>query len=84
MKKEVKRLVESVIAENVRKIIDRKGLKHRAVATKAGFSDKQFSAILTRRRVIKDIDVAAIANALEVTPNELFGIAEPEVPKSGQ
>ena len=69
-------MVQNVIAENIRKIIDEKGLKHRAVAARAGFSDKQFSAILNRRRVIKDVDVAAIANALEVTPNELFGIEE--------
>ena len=69
-------MVQNVIAENVRSIIDKKGLKHRVVAERAGFSDKQFSAILNRRKVIKDVDVAAIANALDVTPNELFGLSE--------
>lgn len=62
------------IIENTRRIINRKGLKNRAVAERAGLSDKQFSALLNHRRIIKDIDVIAIANALEVTPNELFGI----------
>lgn len=67
-------MVTTSIAENTKRIIARKGLKHRAVAEKAGFSEKQFSAILCRRRIVKDVDVVAIANALEVTPNELFGI----------
>lgn len=62
----------SYVAENTRRIINERGLKNNAIAKKAGFSEKQFSAILTHRRVIKDVDVIAIANALEVTPNELF------------
>lgn len=62
------------IIENTRRIIEKKGMKHRAVAERAGFSEKQFSALLNRRKIIKDTDVIAIANALEVTPNELFGL----------
>lgn len=62
------------IIENTRKIIEKKGMKHRAVAERAGFSEKQFSALLNHRKIIKDTDVIAIANALEVTPNELFGL----------
>ena len=62
------------IIENTRRIIEKKGMKHRAVAERAGFSEKQFSALLNRRKIIKDTDVIAIANALEVTPNELFGV----------
>lgn len=67
-------MINSAIAENTKRIIATKGLKNRAVAEKSGFSDQQFSAILNNRRIVKDIDVIAIANALEVTPNELFGI----------
>lgn len=70
---EVARLEKSVVAENTRRIIEEKGLKHRAVAAKAGFSVKQFSALLNDRRIIRDGDIAAIANALDVTPNDLFG-----------
>ena len=65
-------MIASVIAENTKRIIAEKGLKNRAVAARAGFSEKQFSALLNHRRVIKDVDVVAIASALEVTPNELF------------
>ena len=63
----------SVIATNTKRIIADKGLKQKAVAAKAGFSDKQFSALMTGRRIIKDVDVMAIAIALDATPNELFG-----------
>lgn len=69
-------MIRSRIADNTRRIIAEKGLKHRAVADKAGFTAKQFSAILNHRKIIKDVDVEAIANALEVTPNELFAKAE--------
>lgn len=64
---------KSLVAENTRKIIEEKGMKHRAVAAKAGFSVKQFSALLNDRRTIRDSDIVAIANALNVTPNDLFG-----------
>lgn len=63
----------SLIAANTKRIIADKGLKQKAVAAKAGFSDKQFSALMNGRRIIKDIDVMAIATALDATPNDLFG-----------
>lgn len=69
-------MVKSVIADNTRRIIAEKGLKKRVVAKRAGFSEQQFSAILNKRRIVKDVDVIAIAQALDVTPNELFARAE--------
>ena len=66
-------MTKSIIAENIGRIIDERGLKKRAVAERAGFSQGQFSAMLNHRRVIRDSDVIAIANALNVSPNELFG-----------
>ena len=65
-------MVDSVVAGNVRRIIQERGMKNKAVAEKAGYSESQFSAILSNRRVIKAIDVAAISDALGVTPNDLF------------
>lgn len=67
-------MTKSMIAKNTKRIIAQKGLKNYAVAEKAGFSEKQFSALLNGRRIIKAIDVIAIANVLNVTPNDLFGI----------
>ncbi len=63
----------SLIAANTKRIIADRGLKQRAVAVKAGFSEKQFSALMNGRRIIKDTDVMAIAIALDATPNDLFG-----------
>lgn len=65
--------MQSSIATNTKRIIADRGLKQRAVAAKAGFSEKQFSALMNGRRIIKDVDVMAIAIALDATPNDLFG-----------
>ena len=63
---------ESIIATNARRIISARGLKNRAVAERAGYSEQQFSAMLNHRRIIKDVDVIAIARALEVSAGDLF------------
>jgi len=73
--------MKSIIAENAKRIIADKGLKQRAVAEKAGYSQQQFSAMMCNRRIVQDTDVMAIANALNVTPNELFGIGEDQEAK---
>ena len=66
--------MKSAIAENVKKIIADKCLKQGAVAAKAGYNYKAFSNMLNGRKVITDVDVAKIAKALGVTPNDVFGI----------
>ena len=65
--------VETVIF-NIRSIIDSKGLKHKVIAEKAGYSIQQFSNLLNQRKNIECSDIWRIATALDVTPNELFGI----------
>jgi len=76
-------MVESAIADNTKRIIKERGLKNRAVAQKAGFYEQQFSSILNKRRVVRDIDVIAIAQALDVTPNELFARSTLDTEQSG-
>ena len=71
----------NITAAFIRKIICDKGLKHKAVAGKAGYSEQQFSDMLHGRKNIQDIDVLRIANALNVTPNELFGITSADEKK---
>lgn len=63
----------SMVEENIRRIIELKGLKHRVVAIRAGLTPQQFSDMLNGRRNIYDEDILHISMALEVTPNELFG-----------
>lgn len=72
--------MKSAIAENVKKIIREKCLKQGALAEKAGYDCKKFSNMLNGRKVITDVDVIKIANALEVAPNDLYGIAEKQAP----
>lgn len=62
------------VVQNINNIINVRGLKKSAVAKRAGYSAHQFSDFLHGRRTIKASDIYSIAKALEVTPNELFGI----------
>lgn len=50
------------------------GMYQRTVAERAGFTEQQFSDMLNGRKTIKAEYLPAIAKALEVTPNDLFGI----------
>lgn len=63
-----------MVAENTKKLIEEKGFKQKHVALLAGYTEKKFSAMLNGRSTIREMDVMRIANALEVTPNDLFGI----------
>lgn len=63
------------IPENIVAIIERKGLKKKAVAEKAGISAQDFSQILGGRRLMKISEVLAFAEALDV---ELNDIMQPE------
>lgn len=64
------------VAENITKIISDAGLKQWVIAERAGFDAQTFSDMLNGRRLIKMCDVMKIANALGVTPNDLYGIVE--------
>lgn len=64
--------IEDVVIINIRKIILKRGMKQRAIAEKAGYPEKKFSDMLNKRKSIDAADIAKIANALEVTPNELY------------
>ncbi|MBR1392662.1 MAG: helix-turn-helix transcriptional regulator [Ruminococcus sp.] len=63
-----------IVAENTRRIIEERGLKQKAVAEKAGYTETQFSNLLCGRKVISTEDVIKITKALGVLPNELYGI----------
>lgn len=76
-------LYNGSVAENIKCIMSEKGLKQKAVAEKAGFNEKEFSAMLKNRKIIKVDDVMDIADALGVSPNELFGIKEAEAKDAG-
>lgn len=63
-----------VLPENIMRIISEKGLKQGNVAKKAGYSRQQFSDMMNGRKIIKPCDALAIANAMEVTMDELYAM----------
>lgn len=65
---------ESLVADNIRKIIDEKGYKQSAVAERAGISKQTFSNMLNGRKIIDEHAISGISRALGIKPNDLFGI----------
>lgn len=65
------------VTEMIYKVIDEKCLKQSAVARAAGYEPRTFNAILRGRKRMTSDDVVPICKALGVTPNELFGISDP-------
>ena len=66
----------AMFEENVKSVMQNKGLKQKYVAQKIGISEKAFSAMLTGRKNVLVTDVLNICNALEVSPNQLLGYDE--------
>jgi len=62
------------IIKNTKKFLESKGVKQKAFAEKAGYNEQQFSRKMADRSPITWEDVLKIANALGVTPNDLYGI----------
>lgn len=73
----------SNILFNINNLINKKGLKKCFVAEQVGMSLQQFSDTLNGRRVLKPDEIPAIAQVLEVTPNDLFGFVS-KVPVTGR
>lgn len=63
----------TILPDNISKIVERTGMKQNAIAQRAGISPKQFSEMLHGRRIIKAVDILNISRALGVTPNDIFG-----------
>lgn len=60
------------MTENIKNLIMESGMKQKAVAERAGFTEQMMSDMLQGRKVIKAEFVPAICQALGVTPNRLF------------
>lgn len=70
------------VADCVTKILVAKGVKQKAVAARAGYTDQALSDMLNGRKLMKPSDIARLARALDSTPNELFGIADTKPPQT--
>lgn len=60
-------------SNNVKKIIEERGLKQSYVAQKVGMHPKTFNALLNGRKTFDVIYLTPICEALDITPNELLG-----------
>lgn len=63
-----------VVRANIKRLVHQGGLKQSAVANNAKIPEKQFSALICGRKVIRPEHIASIATALGVTPNDLFNV----------
>lgn len=59
----------------IRKLISEKGLMQKYVAKKAGLTSDELSRILCGRKILKIEHIVPICNALDVTPDDLFGFS---------
>ena len=64
------------VADNILQIIKSKGIKQCAIAARAGYSSQALNDMLMGRKLIKVNDVVVLANALDVTPGQLFSQKE--------
>ena len=62
----------SVIASNIIRYMNEKGLKQKAVAKMAGFDEVKFSNMLNGRTVIRAEHIPPICEALGVEPNDIM------------
>lgn len=74
----------SVVPENVSRIIESRGLKRNAVANAAGYTPQHLSYMLNGRKIIKPCDILAISEALGVSVSDLFGTKRKRPGKSEQ
>lgn len=72
---------DKVVAGNIKKLIQDSGMKQCSVAKKADIPERDLSAMLNGRKLILSVHIKQIAEALAVTPNDLF--AETDQSKAG-
>ena len=64
---------KSIVAEQLKKIIDDRGLKQKKVAEILGYDYRTFNNMLNGYKRITTDDVIIIATKLGVEPNQLYG-----------
>ena len=60
-------------SNDVKRIIEERGIKQSFIAQKIGMHPKTFNALLNGRKVFDVIYVVPICEALGISPNELLG-----------
>lgn len=63
------------VIKNIRTAIEKSGLKQKAVAERAGLTDRQLSDILCFRKRLSTEDIPNICTAIGAEPNDIFYMA---------
>lgn len=67
--------METIIG-NLKNTISKAGLKYKAVAAMAGIDEGRFYRIMQGVTELSCEELAAICTALQITPNDAYGIKE--------
>lgn len=68
-----------MIIQNIKDLIESKGMKQVVVAERAGFTPQDFSNILNERRKLLRVEhIWPVAKALGVEPNDLLRLPKKE------
>ncbi len=62
------------VAVGIKHLLNEKGLVQKAVASRAGFTPKQFSDMLNDRKTIKATDIIPISKAMGVSVQEIYDV----------
>ena len=65
-----------ILIRNIKVAMKASGIKQKCIAENAGFSEQDFSNMMTKRKMIRAEYIPAIAHALGVTANDLFLISK--------
>lgn len=71
-------MMTAQVLANIREILHKQGRKQKYLGEQLGMTEKATSELLNGTRVMRLDDLATIAEALDVTPNDLFGIRQEE------
>lgn len=64
----------NIVANNIKRILNETGTKHKKAAELCGYNSQTFSAMLNGRKTIKTEDVVALCRGLNVEPNDLYRV----------
>jgi DNA-binding Xre family transcriptional regulator len=68
--------VKPVVTDRINSAITRAGIKKKFLSNEIGVSEQTMSAMLSGRRKINADEFYKICVALNMTPNELYGVDE--------
>lgn len=73
------RKLNSSVPDNLKRILKRKGMKQSVFSKALGIPRQRITDIISGRRLVYPSEIMQMAKALDVSPNELFGMGNREI-----